>query len=302
MYYEDDRRRRRSRGGCLLRLIWWLVCAVVIWALLASAMTMVVNGGRMDILVLGIDYDSGGTSRSDTMMIISVGATGRVHVTSIMRDTWVDIPGHGQNKINAAYHYGGAELAMETVNEAFDMNIKYYAVISVRALPLLLDTIGGIDLDVTKAEAKNINSNLASVRALIAKTGVDTSELTEYGDNTHLTGAQALSYARIRAIGSDYERTARQRRVIAAALEKIRNVRNPYTFYKLISMGIKCIDTNVFWPQTIMLGAFAAVRNDLHSARIPADGKYTDGTFNGVWCIKPDLEANREYLRKFLND
>ena len=301
MFYSDrNRRRERRRHGCLfslLRLVFYCVLALAIYA---AGKTMLIDGGNTHILLLGIDYDASGTSRSDTMLIVSVSPAGKVHLTSILRDTWVEIPGHGYNKINTAYHYGGEELALETVNKAFGLNIKQYAAISVRGMPVLLDTIGGIELSLTKDEARETNRNLAAQRALLAKTGVDLSELTEYGDNVHLTAAQALSNSRIRSIGNDYARTGRQRKVMNAVLDKLRGIRNPYTFYNFISTGMRCLHTNADWPQVIMLGVFAAARDEVSELRLPAEGAYDSGYFDGRWSIRPDLEANRRIFREFL--
>lgn len=305
MYYEDRRApRRRSRyegPGFFARLIRLLIVLVVVWAIAAAGWTVVVDGGWTDVLLLGVDYDSGGTSRSDTMMIASISPLGQVRLTSIMRDTWVDIPGHGQNKINAAYRFGGPELAMQTVNQAFGTDISHYAVVSVRVFPVLVDALGGVVLDVTEAEMAQVNSNLASTRALLRKSGVDTSDLTTWGENVRLTGAQALSFARIRAIGSDYERTSRQRRVLQAMLVSARGVRNPLVLVDFFRKALDMTQTNVVWPHMAALGVFALTQNDVQQLRLPADGTFESGTYGGVWCIKPDLQANREILGAFLS-
>lgn len=304
MYYEERRApRRRSRyegPGFLGRLLRLLIAVIVIWAVAAAGWTVVVDGGWTEVLLLGVDYDSNGTSRSDTMIIASIGPLGQVRLTSVLRDTWVDIPGHGQNKINAAYRFGGAELAMQTINQAFGTDIHHYAVISVRTFPMLIDALGGVTLDITEDEKTEINKNLDSTRALLRKTGVDTTALQTWGENVHLTGAQALSYARIRSIGSDYERTSRQRKVLEAMLSSARGVRNPLTLVTFFRTALAVTDTNVSWPHMAALGVFALIANDVQQLRLPADGTFQSGTYDGVWCIRPDLETNRAILNAFL--
>lgn len=307
MYYEErraPRKRRRSRyegPGCLGRLLRLFIAVLVIWAIAAAGCTVVLDGGWTDILLLGVDYDSEGTSRSDTMIVASIGPLGQVRLTSILRDTWVEIPGHGENKINAAYRFGGPELAMETVNGAFGLDIEQYAVISLRTFPMLIDSLGGVDLRVSEAEAAEVNNNLSATRKVLEKSGVDTSPLTQWGESVHLTGAQALSFARIRSIGSDYERTARQRRVLEAMLKQARNVKNPLVLAEFVQTAVSVVRTNLFWPQVGALGVFALLQNDVQQLRLPADGTFDSGTFGGVWCIKPDWSANRAILSEFLS-
>lgn len=306
MYYEERRprrRRRRSRyegPGFFGRLLRLLISLILIGAIAASGWTVVMDGGWTDILLLGVDHDAEGTSRSDTIIVASVGPLGQVRLTSILRDTWVDIPGHGQNKINAAYRFGGPELTMETVNSAFGLDIEYYAVISLRTFPMLIDALGGVNLDVTEAEMHEVNANLAATRGVLAKSGVDTADLTMWGNDIHLTGAQALSFARIRSIGSDYERTSRQRRVLSAMLTQARDSKNPLLWIDFARQAMSVVRTNVIWPHAGALGAFALIKNDVQQLRLPADGTFESGTYSGTWSIRPDLDANRAILADFL--
>ena len=306
MYYEERRpqkRRRRSRyegPGVFGRLLRFLIAVIVVWAIAAAGCTVVLDRGWTDVLLLGVDYDSEGTSRSDTMIVASIGPLGQERLTSILRDTWVEIPGHNPNKINAAYRFGGPELAMETVNQAFGLDIEQYAVISLRTFPMLIDALGGVELDVSEAEMAEVNSNLAATRKVLSKSGVDTADLTVWGEQVHLTGAQALSFARIRSIGSDYERTLRQRRVLQAMLTKARSVKNPLVLVDFFQTALEVTETNVFWPQMAALGVFALVHNDVGQMRLPADGTFESGVFDGTWSIRPDLQANRSLLDDFL--
>ncbi len=304
MYYEErrpERRRTRYDGpGPVGRLVRLLISVVVIWAIAAAGWTVIVDHGWTQVLLLGVDYDAEGTSRSDAMIVASIGPMGQVRLTSILRDTWVEIPGHGWGKINAAYRSGGAELAVETVNAALGTHISRHVVISLRAFPLLIDTLGGVEMDVSEAELAETNANLAATRRLLEKTGVDTSPLGAYGEKVRLTGAQALSFARIRSIGSDYARTTRQRRVLQAMLEKARHTWNPVTLVRFFRQAFDLTDTDLSWPHMAALGVFALIRGDVREMRLPADGTFDSGVIDGVWSIRPDWAANRRALEAFL--
>lgn len=307
MYYEGrgsnrSRRTRYEGPGFFSRLLRLVIVVVVIWALLGAGYTSLIDGGWTHILLLGVDYDENGTSRSDTMIVASVSPLGAVRLTSILRDTWVEIPGHGEGKINAAYRHGGPQLAMDTVNRAFGLNITRYAVVSFRAFPLLIDALGGVKLSVTEAEMREINSNLDATRKFLEKFGTDTTPLSEWGDSVRLTGAQAVSYARIRHIGDDYERTARQRRVLSAMLDKARHTYNPVTLVSFLKQALEIADTNVFWPHMAYLGTAALIQNDIEQLRLPAEGAYESGTYSGVWSIRPNFQANREIWARFLQE
>ena len=108
------------------------------------------------------------------------------------------------------------------------------------------------------------------------------------------------SFARIRSIGSDYARTSRQRQVLEAMLRQARGVKNPVVLIDFFKTAFAVTETNVFWPQMAALGVFALVHNDVGQLRLPADGTFEAGTFDGTWCIRPDLAANRLLLDEFL--
>ncbi|MBQ2641189.1 MAG: LCP family protein, partial [Lachnospiraceae bacterium] len=112
---------------------------------------------RLNILLLGTDDLRDGAQRSDAILIATLGY-GCFRLTSVMRDTVVDIPGHGKSKLNAAFAYGGAELAMRTINQNFGLNIMHYAHVDFVALVKVIDAIGGVDLPLTDAERQRLNA------------------------------------------------------------------------------------------------------------------------------------------------
>ena len=120
------------------------------------------NGKITNIALFGLDsrnHDYEG--RSDAIMVASVnGKTGKIKLVSIARDTYVNVPGYGETKINHAYAYGGAELAIQTINENFNLDITDYAAVNFDSLADVIDAMGGIDLEVTEEERYQINAYL----------------------------------------------------------------------------------------------------------------------------------------------
>ena len=162
--------------------------------------------GYRNIVLFGIDDADGYTGRSDCIIIFSINEqTKKVKMTSIYRDTYVEVPNHGYTKINHAYAYGGAALSMSTINRNLDLNIKEYVTINFQVVKDLVNEVGGIKINVTSAEASQIPG--------ITKAGT-----------YNLTGEQALAYGRIRKIDTDYQRTERMRTVIDAVFSKIKKM------------------------------------------------------------------------------
>ncbi|MBR2571241.1 MAG: LCP family protein [Clostridia bacterium] len=313
MYYEPDRPRRRKpararrRKGCLPFFLRLLIVAVLIVAAIsyingvsldrllrrdrldALSANPALPANRTNILLLGVDRANSAGSRSDSMIVVSVGIGGDVRMVSLMRDTQVSIPGHGQGKLNAAYHYGGADLALRTVNEAFALNAIRYVTIDFAGFADLIDAIGGIELTVSQAERDAMNANAR-----------EKYKLRSYGANTHLTGAQALRYARLRKLDSDYRRTARQRQVLNAVLVKMRTCLNPLTWVSFLRSFRSVTKTNLTDAEIASLGLRVLLNGSAKHGRLPAEGTYESGTFSGVWMIRPDLAANRELARQYL--
>ena len=307
MYYEPYRPKRRP--SCIGRLFRIALLLAVLWVvmMLVTNLPISVGGFSLDslfssgynnILLLGADNEEG-RGRTDTIMVASLGG-GEVKLTSIMRDTLVSLDGCGQNKINAAYRLGGEQLAMDTVNRAFGLNITRYAVIDFEGFSDLIDSVGGVTVNVSKAEMQEINKGLDATWKRLGD-GRPIDYLKTYGEGIQLTGPQALAYARIRKIDSDYMRTSRQRAVLQSLLGKLRSNRNPIVLAKLMQTAFSTIKTNI---NVLEIGAIA-VRllgsgQKIEQLRLPADGAFTTGTVDGAWVIKPDLPKNRKILQAFL--
>ena len=170
-----------------------------------------------NIAFFGIDSTDeqaayGDKNRSDSMIIVSIDeANNTVKLTNILRDSKVPIEGHDPQKINGAYVYGGAELAIKTLNQNFMLNISDYATVDFAGIEQIVDLLGGIVVDVTQEEADFINEYVSNGNYVSA--GLRT-----------LNGEQTMLYSRIRKIDSDYYRASRQQTVIKAILDKVKSV------------------------------------------------------------------------------
>ena len=183
-----------------------------------------------NIAIFGIDsredtYSKG--NRSDCIIIASINNTTKeVKLISVYRDTYVQIEGHGLDKITHAYSYGEAPLAVKTLNTNLDLNIKEFIAINFDAVQEIIDDIGGVSMNITSEEVPHITG--------ISKAGT-----------YNLTGAQALEYARIRyATGGDYKRTERMRDVLIAATNKVKTF-NISQLNTLVNNVLPKIYTNI---------------------------------------------------------
>lgn len=180
--------------------------------------------GYRNIAVFGVDSRDNAlekSTHSDTIIIVSINKkTKDVKLLSIYRDTYVDIPDKGFNKINAAYFKGGYSLALNTINKNFDLNVKEYVTVNFNALTKVIDLLGGITLDITKEELKYVNGYTKELNQI---NGTNVGKLEAAGTQV-VNGTHATAYARIRYTkGGDFKRAERQRIVIDKILEKAKS-------------------------------------------------------------------------------
>ena len=179
--------------------------------------------GYRNVAIFGVDSradDYGKGNRSDCIIIASINnKTHDVKLISVYRDTYVEIEGHGLDKITHAYSYGEAPLALKTLNKNLDLNIKEFVTVNFDSVSDAVDALGGIKMQITSAEVKYINSYIDEVAKV---TGKKSKHITSAGNYT-LDGVQAVAYSRIRyTSGGDYKRTERMRDVIAAMVSKLK--------------------------------------------------------------------------------
>ncbi len=253
----------------------------------------------VNILLVGQDKRSEEEERqrADTMMVVTLDRIGqRVCITSFMRDLYVEIPGYGGDRMNAAYQYGGFKLLDQTLEDNFGVHIDGNVVIDFQGFTDLVDSLGGIDLVLTQDEADYIAGRKTDV-ILPQHLREDWDYLTE-GLNT-LNGEQALIHVRNRWIGqSDYERTRRQRDVLMALFDKVKG--RGLGVMGLIVDLLSYVDTDVPMAAVTVysLEGLAFGANGIDSYRIPVDGSYTSTVVRGMDVLVPDLEQNRAYLQE----
>lgn len=252
------------------------------------------------ILLIGQDKQGDQTrQRSDSMILATLDKDqGTISLTSFMRDLYVAIPGYSSTRINAAYAYGGMELLDETLEENFGVQIDGNVEVDFEVFKVLVDKVGGIDLELTQAEADYICGRDQSV---LYPQPLRTDWDLQEGVN-HLDGEQALIHARNRSIGnSDYRRTERQQDVLKAAFAKIKDL-NVLEIGGVIKDVLPLVTTDLsLWDMTgYAMDVMSIGTDEIQSYRIPEDGSYTPQTIDGMQVLVPDLEQNREYLQQIL--
>ena len=325
MYYEpyqkkktrrQSRRRKRSFGAWLAELCLRLVAFALLAALLTAgalyalpvslfavepegidlSLTDGLPSSRINILLLGLDETHENTRRSDTVIIATIGY-GSLRLTSVLRDAVMDIPGRGRDKLNAAYAYGGAELVMRTLNQNLGLNLMHYIAADYTALAEAVDALGGVEVPLTEEELTFLNRLIANNAQRLEARGRSSALVTAAGDSVRLNGVQALAYARIRKLDSDFGRTHRQRRLLTALLARLReSLWNIPRLVRLARSLLACADTDLSVVQLLSLGEKALVGGVSDTLRLPVDGTFDD---DASALDITDLPANAAAFRAF---
>ena len=280
----------------------------------------------VNILLIGIDsretdINSDSTDqKGDVQIIVSINKEdGTIKLTSVLRDLYVTIPGYkSKNRINVAYSRGGGELAMRTVNNLLELNIQHYIVINFYGLASIIDSLGGVDIELTKQEASAINTY---IKKNLKKGGYDNQDADyerqdlEKADGVqHLDGIQAVMYARLRSIDNDFARSERQRHLMELLLAKVLDggmdldklmnlleVCLPYaktniTTWELATLAMEVLDSDIMTRLEngeSLLGQF----------RIPMDGTYKypeEGAQYTMFRTDKRLQENIEAVHEFI--
>lgn len=258
--------------------------------------------GVINVLLFGLDSrEEGERSRSDSIIIATLdGKHKKIKLTSLMRDTYVSIPGREDNRINAAYAFGGPALAIRTVNENYNMNIEKYVTVDFFSLEKVIDKLGGVEIEVKDYEVNALNGLVQSLNNL--NHNDNNSPLVDGPGKHRLDGRQAVAYARIRKVGnSDFERTDRQRAVLNALIKESRNI-DLWEAPSLLSTILPEVETNFTKNEILKYGypALESAQNDVEELRLPYEDTYENQRIRGMAVLVPDMEKNREILHEFI--
>ncbi len=254
---------------------------------------------QINVLLVGVDAREGEiASRSDTMMLVTLDNKNKqIKLTSFLRDSFVEIAGRNYwSKLNSAYFRGGIQTLSDTLELNFKVDVQYYALVDFEIFTTIVDSIGGINVDVTERESYyTYHSGSVNVPVRI-----------EAGEDVLLNGEQALWYSRIRYLDSDFHRTQRQRKVITAIVEKASKM-SITELYALAEEIIPLVKTNMSSNEIMSLG-LASVKNKVYSYpiiqhQIPADGTWSDKNIQGVGAsLVMDIPLNQQLLHSFLSE
>lgn len=241
----------------------------------------------INILLVGQDGREGESrQRSDSMILCSINAeTKEISMVSFLRDLYVQIPGgYAPNRLNAAYAFGGFPLLDLALGQNFGITIDGNVEVDFSRFVEIIDAVGGVDIALTSSEAPYVvNTNVAGTY--------------------HLTGEQALTYARLRKIDSDFGRTSRQRNILAAVFDKIKklNLNDMLAILDTIlpSLTTDMSNTEIIATATKLFPLLSDVQ--LNSYHVPANNAYYNANVNGMSVLVPDIELicaqlKEEYL------
>ncbi|MCC8107331.1 MAG: LCP family protein [Clostridiales bacterium] len=286
----------------------------------ASAISLPGGEDIYSILLIGSDRrEDNWNGNSDVMIVMTVNTnTQKIILTSFMRDLYADIPGYGVHKLNYAYAAAGADKLIETLEESYDIDIDNYAAVDFDTMAEIIDLLGGVDVALNEDEVEYLNQDLEVAEEDSEETLTeDQSEETEIVEDQseeeaaevqseeededtvyHLTGAQAVLYMRIRYVGNaDYERTQRQRNVLAEIFENAKEM----SAAELTDMAqeiLELADHDISALDMIsLLGSLSGLTEyELVENRIPYDGLFTSQDE----MLVPDFEATIEKLHEVL--
>ena len=269
----------------------------------------------VNILLVGADKNldeqnaGGAARRSDSMMIATLDMKHKkLKVTSLMRDMYVEIPGHGSRKLNAAYSFGGIKLLYETIAKNFGIKMKGYAEVNFDAFVDVINAVGGVEATLTESEAVNLNDTNYIKRKKFRNVKVGKQVLNGY---------QALGYCRIRhgkwknghypavltasGKGDDYGRAERQRLVIQALLKKVKSM-SINKWLELVDIILPNVKTDLDKDEiySYLMAIVKMGTTELKQYSLPIQNGYTSQKINGEDCLVPDLEKNKKALKKYI--
>lgn len=322
------RRRKKKKSGCLGKLLAMIFSLILVVALGGIAYSAVMfsrlnrsdnadsaqlakyvqqpaaapkwavksDGSVMNILLLGVDEnpEDGSDGRSDSNLLLSINSKSKkMHLVSFLRDSYLEIPTVGKNKLNAAYANGGAALTLQTLENNYRVNIDKFVSVNFNNFAAVIDKMGGLDVPMSAGACEEENANIGTH----FRAGLN-----------HLNGKQSLYYARIRNAADsfghdDYGRAGRQRQVIELMIQKMKSM-NPIESSKVMYDYLPYVKTNLSDSELAYLATVGATLSSYktESMQIPAPNTFDDKkVVKGIGdVVELDLEKNCSLLRQFL--
>lgn len=229
---------------------------------------------RINVLVIGCDNRPGEQrARSDVLMLAGLDRkTGRVAVISIPRDTRVDVPGCGYNKINAAYAVGGAKLSCRVVEKLLDVKIPYYVVMDFNGFKGIIDTLGGVTLDVEQ------------------RMYYPEEDINLYPGVQRLNGSDALAYVRFRHyLRGDIDRIEKQKKFLLALADEVLEFKTVTRLPKLIPQIQNCVQTNFTSGEMLALARYAPKLNAQEMVLTTLPGDFLELEQGSYWQAKEHM-------------
>ena len=280
--------------------------------------TLLSSDNVLNILLFG--QDSPATEedhgRSDTTILLSIdNVNKKLKLTSFQRDTYVSIPGYGDNKINSAFTYGGERLSIDTIETNFGVKVDKYATVDFSSFRQVIEALGGVDIELTQEEIKYVNAQID------VNDQLDDTSFIEYDESkdkqmVHLDGYQALWYARDRGeealggnpeysfSGDDWDRTQRQRNLIETIIKNLRQEKNLTDLVAIANKIGPLVTTNLKKGDITFLvsNIMTYINYDIEEMSLPTGdtwryGKTDDG--QSVIVID-DWDTTRKEVAKFI--
>ncbi|SFL53869.1 LCP family protein [Salibacterium qingdaonense] len=250
---------------------------------------------NLTFLLVGVDdEEESGSQRTDTIMLANYNpSNNNVHLASILRDSYVDIPGYENNKINASFAYGGVDLLSDTIEENFDIAIDHYATVNFDGFVEVVDTVApdGIEVDIQERMYYNDHSGNVNI---------------DFQPGTQkLDGEEALEYVRYRGgENNDFGRVERQQKMLSLLKDEVLSFSSVTKIPQLIGAVRPNIDTDVSTGKMLSLGKDVLLSdiNDINTMRVPLEDTYQNARYTHAGLVlEMDKQANKEKLQQFLN-
>jgi LCP family protein required for cell wall assembly len=262
--------------------------------LLAQRQKPINNENVMNILIVGEDLRDTQTEErghTDVQLLVSINKEKKkIVLASFLRDQYLDIAGHGANRLNTAYYYEGIPLLKSTISDYYNINIDRIVKVNFYSFIEVVDTIGGVDIDINQDEFNAINEAIREHNYYLKNP--PTKDYIKQPGKQHLNGNQALGYSRIReGCGDDYGRTERQREMITTIISKLKDL----SFLELDALINKVapqITTDITDGEIayLMYNASSIMKYQICQVQMPHYPYFTEEVINQMAVLVPDYD------------